>query len=219
MNIKSVIFDLDGTLVDSVQDIADAMNKMLANNEFPQHDVAAYKLFVGNGIRKLVERALPKTKQNDETINRCFNEMMEIYRTNFVEKSTLYPGIAEMLDGLTMRNIKMAILSNKADEFVSKVVEVLLPNWEFESVLGLTSEADKKPNPKFPLQMAQQMGIHPSEMVFMGDSSVDMQTATNAHMIPVGVLWGFRTKEEILAHGAQYVLEKPEDFLQLLDEE
>lgn len=217
MNIKAVIFDLDGTLVDSVQDIADAMNKMLANNNFPQHDVAAYKLFVGNGIRKLVERALPETKQNNETLQHCFNEMMDIYRSNFVEKSTLYVGIAEMLDGLAARNIKMAILSNKADEFVSKVVEVLLPNWKFESVMGLTSEADKKPNPKFALQIAQQMGFHSSETVFMGDSSVDMQTAINAKMIPVGVLWGFRTKEEILAHGAKYVLEKPEDFLKLLD--
>lgn len=217
MKIKALIFDLDGTLVDSVQDIADAMNAMLANNHFAQHTVDAYKLFVGSGIRKLVYRALPESERSEETVERCFNEMMAIYRTNFVEKSTIYPGIATMLNGLVQRGIKMAILSNKADEFISKVVEVLLSSWEFESFMGLTNEADKKPNPKYALQMAHQMGYEPSEVAFMGDSSVDMQTAINAGMIPVGVLWGFRSREEIEAHGAKYILKHPEDLFKFLE--
>lgn len=217
MNFKGVIFDLDGTLVDSIEDIADAMNEMLRCNGYARHDVSAYKLFVGSGIRNLVYKALPTYARKEDIVNRCFTEMMVLYRNNFVDKSYLYKGIAEMLDGIVLRGIKMSILSNKADEFVSKVVDVLLSNWKFESVLGLTSEEDKKPNPKFALKMAQQMGFKPSEMVFMGDSSVDMKTANNAGMNPVGVLWGFRSKDELIENGAKYILEKPTDFLQVLD--
>ena len=217
MNFKGVIFDLDGTLVDSIEDIADAMNEMLRCNGYATHDVSVYKLFVGSGIRNLVYRALPAYARKEDIVNRCFTEMMALYRNNFVDKSELYPGIAEMLDRFVQRGIKMSILSNKADEFVSKVVDVLLPNWNFESVMGLTSEDDKKPNPKYALQMAQQMGFKPSEMVFMGDSSVDMKTAVNAGMIPVGVLWGFRSKDELVENGAKYILEKPSDFFKVLE--
>jgi phosphoglycolate phosphatase len=213
MQIKAVIFDLDGTLVDSIADIADAMNAVLKNNRFLEHGIDAYKLFVGSGIRKLVYNALPEEQRTDEMVQLCFSEMMAVYRTNFVDKSTIYPGIAEMLDALVQRGIKMAILSNKADEFVSKVVEVLLPKWKFEAVTGLTNEADKKPNPKFAIQMAEQMGLEPSEIIFMGDSRIDMQTAANAGMIPIGVLWGFRSRQELEDSGAQYVLGEPNEFL------
>jgi phosphoglycolate phosphatase len=218
MKYKGIIFDLDGTLVDSVEDIADAMNEMLRCNGYATHDVSVYKLFVGNGIRNLVYKALPAYARKEDIVNRCFAEMMALYRNNFVDKSDLYPGIAEMLDGLVQRGIKMSILSNKADEFVTKVVDVLLPNWKFESIIGLTVEEDKKPNPKYALQMAVQMGFESSEMVFMGDSSVDMKTARNAGMIPVGVLWGFRSKKELIENGAKYILEKPSNLLQIFDE-
>jgi phosphoglycolate phosphatase len=217
MKCKGVIFDLDGTLVDSIEDIADAMNEMLSCNGYTTHDVSVYKRFVGSGIRNLVYKALPAYARKEDILNRCFTEMMAIYRNNFVDKSELYPGIALMLDELVNRGIKMSILSNKADEFVSKVVEVLLPNWKFESAMGLTAEEDKKPNPIHALQMAQQMGFQPAETVFMGDSGVDMKTANNAGMTPVGVLWGFRTKQELVENGAKYILDKPSDFMKILE--
>jgi phosphoglycolate phosphatase len=217
MKYKGIIFDLDGTLVDSLQDIADAMNEMLSCNGYATHDESVYKLFVGSGIRNLVYKALPAYARKEDIINRCFAEMMALYRNNFVDKSDLYPGISDMLDQLALKGVKMSILSNKADEFVSKVVDVLLPNWEFESVIGLTTEEDKKPNPKYALQLANEMGFNASEIVFMGDSSVDMKTAINAGMTPVGVLWGFRSKEELLENGAKYLLEKPSDFFEVID--
>lgn len=217
MQIKGIIFDLDGTLVDSINDIADAMNAMLAKYNFPLFEVDEYKFLVGNGIMKLVFNALPECERNNAMVQLCYREMMSIYRTNFLNKSTLYTGIPEMLYQLKSQNIKLAILSNKADEFVGKIKEVLLPDWDFERILGLTSETEKKPNPKNALEIAQHMGLHPSEIAFVGDSSVDMQTGVNAGMIPIGVTWGFRKRDELEKNGAHFIIDEPKQLLGFID--
>jgi phosphoglycolate phosphatase len=216
MSFKGVIFDLDGTLVDSLQDIADSMNAVLQSHNFPTHDLHAYKEFVGDGLRNLVRRVLPQANRGETLIDECYDAMIETYNNNCLNKTKPYDGVTELLDELVSRNLKLAIFSNKADQFTKKVVSVLLPKWNFAAVVGLTTEADKKPNPRIALRITDEMGLRPEETIYVGDSGVDMQTANNAGMIAVGVLWGFRSKQELTSHGAQHLLSHPSDLLEIL---
>jgi phosphoglycolate phosphatase len=212
---KGVIFDLDGTLVNSLEDIADSMNTVLLKFNFPVHDVQTYKQFVGHGIRNLIIKALPEAERNEASIEKCQNLMLDTYRTNCLNKTRPYDGITELLDTLTSRNLKLAVFSNKTDEFTKKVVQALLPKWRFEAVIGLSNEAHKKPNPSIALQISRMFDLNPDEIIYAGDSAVDMQTANNAGMYAVGVLWGFREKEELLSSGARYLLDHPLDLLKI----
>jgi len=133
-----------------------------------------------------------------------------------MDKTKPYPGIAGLLDGLASRKIKMAILSNKYDDLTKRMVRTLLPRWDFVQVAGLTAEALKKPNPDEALRIGREIGIPPEKTLYAGDSGTDMQTANNAGMFAVGVLWGFRSKEELLSNGAKAVVEYPEDLLKML---
>jgi phosphoglycolate phosphatase len=216
MNYKGVIFDLDGTLVDSLEDLADSMNTILQNFNFPTHPLVAYKQFIGNGIRNLVYKTLPEANRDEATINTCFNLMIEFYRDNCINKTKPYDGITALLDALVSRDIKMAVFSNKADEFTRKIVQALLPGWKFEAVVGLSTEAHKKPNPYVALQLSEKFGLSPEEIVYVGDSGTDMQTANNAGMYAAGALWGFRTKEELTTNGANCLLCNPLNLLNIL---
>lgn len=217
MKFEGVIFDLDGTLVNSLDDIADSMNAVLLNNHFPAHHNKDYKLFIGNGLRNLVRTVLPEAyKTDEELVSKCLASMIEIYNANCLNKTKPYAGITELLDQLTSRGMRLAILSNKNDALTKKIVQALLPHWNFEYVAGLTTEALKKPNPAEALRISLAMGISPGKMLYAGDSGTDMQTANNAGMYAVGVLWGFRSKEELLANGAKVVAEYPEDLIKML---
>jgi len=216
MNFKGVIFDLDGTLVNSIEDLADSMNSVLQQKDFPVHEIQAYKYFVGNGLRNLVKAALPETHHNETTINSCFDRMVETYSNNCFNKTAVYQGIPDLLDALVLRDLKLAVFSNKADELTKKIVQALLPNWNFEAIIGFTTETLKKPNPQVPKQISYTMGIRAENVLYVGDSGVDMQTANNAGMYAVGALWGFRTKEELAVNGAKYFLNRPLDLLQIL---
>lgn len=213
---KGVIFDLDGTLVDSLEDITNAMNSVLKQHDFPTHSVAACQSFIGHGVRELVVKALPKEYQNEEWIQRCFNEMIAFYRDNCTIKTKMYAGISDLLDELTARDLKLAVFSNKADELTKKVVKAIFPKWNFEVVAGLKVEAHKKPNPMVAIEISQKMEIPVEDLIFVGDTAVDMETAKNAGMHPVGVVWGFRTKEELINSGAKFILEKPMDLIKVL---
>lgn len=210
----AVIFDLDGTLVNSLADIADAMNKVLADNDFPTHQEGTYKVFVGDGIRNLVVRSLPEAARTRETVDRYFNNMLEEYRQSFTRKTHLYEGIPALLDELSKRGIKMSILSNKADFFTQKVVEKLLGNWKFELVMGAGEQFPRKPDPAAALFMAESMRVSANKILYLGDTDTDMITATAAGFTAIGVSWGFRKKEELLAHGAKRVIDIP---IQLLE--
>jgi len=216
MNFKGVIFDLDGTLVNSLDDIADSMNKILQNHNFPAHSIETYKHFIGNGIRNLVFRSLPETHRDKPTIETCYNLMIEEYRTNSVNKTKPYDGICELLDMLVSHQIKLAVFSNKADEFTRKIVLTLLSNWHFEAIAGLSVDSLKKPNPLVAIQICNKLEINPEEMLYLGDSGVDMQTAINAGMTAVGVLWGFRSKEELINNGAMYLLNNPLELIKII---
>lgn len=215
MNFKAVIFDLDGTLVNSIEDLADSMNEVLRQNNLPVHNIEAYKYFVGNGLRNLVKAALPESHQEEDVIKNAMAEMMETYSHNCIKKTTVYEGVPDLLDGLVLRDIKAAVFSNKPDELTKKVVKALFPSYHFEAVIGFTHDSLKKPNPLVPLQFCDTFGLLPKKVLYVGDSGVDMQTANNAGMFAVGVLWGFRTKEELAVNGAKYYLSHPLDLLKL----
>jgi len=212
---EGLIFDLDGTLINSFEDIADAMNSVLQQHNFPIHETQAYKHFVGNGLRNLVRSTLPEN-HDEELVNKCLDSMIDLYRNNCLNKTKLYDGISDLLDELVSRKLKLTIFSNKADELTKKIVLALLPNWNFEAVIGLTTEAHKKPNPLVALQISDKLGIRPENMIYVGDSGVDMQTANNAGMYAVGALWGFRTKDELTLNGAKYFLNYPMDLIKIL---
>ncbi|WP_282014609.1 HAD family hydrolase [Marinifilum flexuosum] len=215
--IKGVIFDLDGTLANSIEDIADSMNQVLEENNFPTHDYATYKTFVGRGIRTLVEKSLPLENRNAKEIENNFDRMMKVYDENCIVKTCLYPGIKDLLNTLSERGIKISVFSNKANELTQKVVKVLLADWKLEYVLGAGGDIPRKPDPKGAILISEKMGIDPSELMYIGDSGVDMATAQNSGMHAVGVLWGFRDMEELLTNGAQTILEKPMDLMTSFD--
>jgi phosphoglycolate phosphatase len=216
MKYKAIIFDLDGTLINSLEDIADAMNKVLTENNYPTHSYESYNYFIGNGLRKLVSRALPENHQNE--IDHCYEDMMRIYGENCMQKTKPYNGILNLLDELRSLNILLSVLSNKSDELTKKITQAIFPEY-FEPVLGLTSEEFKKPNPATAIQISEQLNCKPSEIIFVGDSDIDMQTATNAGMYPIGVTWGYGTKGELLSDGAKFLLNKPSDLMVFLTEE
>ena len=211
--IKGVVFDLDGTLANSIEDIADSMNIVLAEKGFPTHDYDTYKTFVGRGLKALVENALPDSVNDESILEACFNRMMIVYDENCITKTCLYPGIAELLTELQKRDIKIGIFSNKANELTQKVVNALLADWALEMVIGAGGDIPRKPNPKGAILISTKMRIAPEEMMYVGDSGVDMQTAENSGMYAAGVLWGFRDMEELLENGARILVENPMDLL------
>lgn len=217
MKFKAVLFDLDGTLLDTIEDLADSMNSVLRRNAFPVHGLEAYKYFVGAGMENLVRRAIPRSLREDETIvTGCLQSMLEEYARGWKVKTRPYEAIPELLDALVDRGVKMAILSNKTNDLTQRMVEELLGSWRFEAVWGERSSVARKPDPTAAVQIAEQIGIPAHDFVYLGDTSIDMQTATSAGMYAVGALWGFRQADELLAAGAKALIGKPLDLLELI---
>ena len=215
MKFKAVIFDLDGTLVNSLYDIADSMNTVLISYNYPTYSYEEHQSFIGSGIRSLVSKSLPLTHNSEKEIDSCFNSMIEVYRENCTNKTKPYDGIIELLDNLNSRNIKLSVLSNKADEFTKKITNTLFPNY-FNPVIGLTIEAHKKPSPFEASKISKTLGIKPEEIIYIGDTGIDMQTANNANMFAIGILWGYRPKEELILNGAKHLLKKPLDLIKFI---
>lgn len=214
MKIEGIIFDLDGTLVNSIEDIADSMNVVLENSNYPTHTYAAYETFIGSGIRNLVSKSLPIASCNEKEIDRIFDEMFEHYKDNCIHKTAVYPGILLLLEKLQQTNVKMAVLSNKADALTKKVVANKLPPI-FAPVIGLTTEELKKPNPEVALNMCKELGLNIKNTLYVGDTSVDVQTAKNAGLVSVAVTWGFRSKESLLKENPDFIIDKPEELMKL----
>lgn len=212
---KAVIFDLDGTLLDTIQDIANAMNVVLKRHNFPTHDLNNYRFFIGSGIAKLVERALPTEISESTKYTKLVEEFIEEYALHLDKFTAPYDGIAELLNKLTNLEIPLAILSNKADEFMDEVVSRHFSNWKFSVVIGARNGLPTKPDPYSAFEIAEVMKIQPSEIIYLGDSDIDMQTAVNAGMYGVGAAWGFRSAEELAANGANLVIKHPSELLGL----
>jgi phosphoglycolate phosphatase len=214
MNYKAVLFDLDGTLIDTVDDIGDAANRVLSNRGFPTHSISTYRLFIGEGVRMLLTRALPEEDRNQYIIDACLKEFMEDYRYNYNVKTKLYDGIPELLDRLTQRGLKLGILSNKPHPMTKDCATFFLSRWNFDAVLGQKDSIPRKPDPQGALEVARRLAISPSDFIYLGDTAIDMKTAGSAGMLPVGVLWGFRSLAELKENGARVVIDAP---MQLMD--
>lgn len=217
MRFEGVIFDLDGTLVNSLEDIADSMNSVLRRHGFLTHGLEEYKAFVGRGMRNLVVRSLPEDARDEISITRCRDALLEEYSINCLKKTRPYEGITDLLDELDRRKIKRAVFSNKINHLTKRIVEALFPGRPFPVAVGAGAGMPEKPDPTGVFSVARQLGIEPGRLIYVGDSDVDMETALNAGMYPAGALWGFRTKEELVAHGAGSLLEGPLDLLRIID--
>ena len=219
MKFEGVVFDLDGTLVNSLEDIADSMNTVLREHGFPTHGLTEYKAFVGRGMRNLVVRSLPEDARDEARIALCRDSLLKEYGRNCLKKTRPYEGITDLLDGLDRRKMNRAVFSNKIDHLTKRIVEALFPGRSFPVVVGAGAGMPEKPDPTGVLSVARQLGIEPERLIYVGDSDVDMETARNAGMHPAGALWGFRTKEELVTHGAESLLEHPIDLLKIVDGE
>jgi phosphoglycolate phosphatase len=217
MPFRAIIFDLDGTLLDTLDDIANAANHVLAAQGFPTHPSPHYREFIGDGVVKLMLRALPKTHQDEATVQACVGAYVQEYERTWNALTKPYLGVPEMLDALVVRGLKLAVLSNKPDQFTQRCVTELLAKWTFDVVLGATDQFPRKPDPASAIETARRLGVLPAECLYVGDSGVDMQTARAAQMRPVGALWGFRGKEELLRDGAQHLIDRPSEVLELLN--
>ncbi len=216
MSYNAVIFDLDGTLLNTLQDIVNTLNTVLAQHSFPVHTVEECKYLVGHGMRELIRKALPEGVATPETIDLLLKDLMVHYTDNWNINSRPYPGIATLLDTLSERKIKMAILSNKADHFTQLCAKSLLQPWTFDVVMGHHSAIAHKPDPEGALLVAKLLGEEPSSILYVGDSGIDMMTATRAGMYPLGVLWGFRPESELLEFGAKSLVQHPEEIIGML---
>jgi phosphoglycolate phosphatase len=216
LKLRAAIFDLDGTLLDTLGDLALAYNAALGRLGFPTHPTDAYRNFVGSGIEASVRRSLPEGRADEETVS----EVVKVVREEYAERWPLgtrpFGGIPDVLDDLVRRCVPMSILSNKPDDTARLMVGQLLPEWPFVVVSGARPGCPEKPDPVAALEIAGKMGARPDECAFIGDSGVDMQTARNSGMFGIGVLWGFRDERELRDSGAAAVAAKPSELLQFL---
>lgn len=213
--IKAVIFDLDGTLVNSLCDLADSTNFALSQFGFPTHEVEKFKYFVGDGMPKLIERALPLENNDQQTKTKVLEVFMQYYRNHYADKTSAYDGVLELLENLRASGFKMAVVSNKADEMTGVVVKKVFSD-VFDIVTGKRENYPAKPNPQLTLKVIEDLGVKAEECAFVGDSGMDMATAVNSGCVPLGVLWGFRTEEELKNNGAKFIAKTPQEVLHII---
>ena len=216
MKFKAVLFDLDGTLLDTIADLTDSMNTALNHLGFPGHDVETCKMFVGDGVEMFAFRALPENNRDQATVAECVALMRQEYTRRWANKTRPYNGIPQLLDGLTSSNLEMAILSNKPHDSTKEMVAALLSKWRFNPVAGAQPTVPKKPDPIQARQISHELGIPPEQFLYLGDTGTDMKTARAADMFAVGALWGFRTAEELEHAGAEVLVKHPREVLELL---
>ena len=210
---SAAIFDLDGTLLDTLDDLADSANEALGAFGYAVHPVEAYRTFVGDGMAVLMERILPEQSRGAEDVARLLSTYQAAYDRRWKAKSRLYPGIGELIVSLNERGIPLAVLSNKPQAYTEIVMAHFFAEHRFDLIFGQRETVRRKPHPDGALEIAQFWKMDPAEILFIGDTSTDMDTATGAGMIPVGVLWGFRQEAELRAHGARFLVRTPAEIL------
>lgn len=212
---RNVIFDLDGTLLNTLDDLADAGNHTCRVMGWPEHPVQAYRYFVGNGIPKLVERFTPGPYRTPETLKAALDIFVPYYNAHKEDKTVPYAGMPETLARLREAGVRMAVLTNKAHPLAKAVVEQYFPQM-FPLVQGALPDRPTKPDPELLHQLMEEMGAKPEDTLFVGDSNVDVRTAKNGGLKCCGVLWGFRTEEELAEEGADYIVRTPADLEKLI---
>ena len=212
MSFSVAIFDLDGTLLDTVEDLAAAANQALAQCGHPTHPTSAYNYFVGDGMRVLMERAAPPTVTPEEVDKLC-----ELFRQEYSQcwdrRSAPYPGIEEMLEKLREAGVRCAVLSNKPHDFAGICVERFFPSDAFEIIYGQRQGVAKKPDPVGALDIARQLDVRCEDCLYIGDTAVDMQTGKRAGMFTIGVLWGFREITELKENNADLIVQTPMEIV------
>ncbi len=216
MKIEAVTFDLDGTLLNTIDDIADAVNAALRAFDFPERSIDEYKIFVGDGLLTLVQRALPQTVP-EAIVDPFVQAVLGQYKEHWDKKTHPYDGITTVLDSLAARSIPLAVLSNKPHEFTILTIARFLKEWNFVAVLGARPGIDKKPSPLASMQIAAQLGVAPETIAHVGDTSIDIMTARNAGNVAVGVTWGFRDRCELEEAGAHIIIDHPSELLASLE--
>lgn len=217
MDKKLVIFDLDGTLLNTISDLGKATNYALAANGYPVHHLDSYPMFVGNGVRKLIERALPPDVNDAEIIDKMIVDFKSFYSKHDTETTVPYPGIPELLHTLQEQGVQLAVASNKYQEAVTSIIAHYFPNINFSAVLGQRENVPVKPDPSVVFDIILQTGIPKHNTIYVGDSGVDMLTAGRACVDSVGVTWGFRSKKELRDNYATYIVDTPDQILDIVN--
>ena len=215
--IKCIAFDLDGTLVNSLADLADASNHALSELGFPQHDVNEYRHFVGSGVKVLFERALPPEQRTEKNIAEGCRIFEKYYNQCYCNQTRPYEMISEVLERLQDEHFKLAVISNKPDSFVHTIVETLFPEIDFDYISGATDDVPKKPAPDALVHCMEALHMKPENCFYCGDSDVDVLFAHNAEIPIAGAAWGFRGIDELEHAGADYIINHPTDLLAILD--
>lgn len=218
MAYKAIIFDLDGTLLDTLEDIAISANEALLQLGFTPEPKEAYRYHVGEGVVKLFENVFSVSPQPSETVQKAVVLFESHYAKQFDAHTKLYEGISKLLTFLQKRGVKMAILSNKPDSFTKKCALKYLRTWKFDVVFGAREGIPKKPDPITALEIAEILHVSPKECLYLGDTKTDMLTANRAGMTALGALWGFRDAEELRSHGARYLIASPSEVIKLFAE-
>lgn len=213
---RLVIFDLDGTLLNTIADLAQSTNHALQALGYPTHQTEEYNLMVGNGINKLLERALPQEEQYEENIQRMRSYFIPHYDAHNADLSAPYPGVVKLLETLQEQGLQLAVASNKYQAATEKLVKHYFPQINFVAVLGQREGVEVKPSPVIVENILSQSGADKKEVLYVGDSGVDMQTAINAQVEACGVTWGFRSRKELASFSPAHIVDKAEEILALI---
>ena len=211
MIYKGAIFDMDGTLINTLEDLTDSVNEMLEHYQRPRRTIDEVRIFVGNGARKLMERALETTDEN--FINSALEYYNGCYERHLTNKTKPYAGIVEILTVLNKKNIPVAICTNKQHFAAVELAKKIFPTIKFAEIIGDA----KKPNPARVLEIAKKIGVAPNEVAYFGDTSVDIQTAINAGFLAIGVTWGFRPESEMIESGAKIIIHRADEIFNLIN--
>ncbi len=214
MKYRLAVFDMDGTILNTLDDLADSLNVILDKNGYPERTIDEVRSFVGNGIHKLIERALP-VGSTEEEIDRVFGEYVPYYQAHAAIKTRPYDGITDVIKTLKENGVLCAVVSNKADGAVQDLCEQYFPGL-FDVAAGDRPDINKKPAPDMCNTVLKKLGMNREDAVYIGDSDVDIETAKNSGMDEIIVSWGFRTREFQLSHGAKRIIDRPEQILDII---
>lgn len=214
MSCRALIFDLDGTLLDSLADIGESMNFVLKEMGLAEHTLSDYRTFVGDGMGMLARRALPPGRRGEADVSACVERMKAVYSARSTRKTRPYEGVEALLDAVEAAGIPKAVLSNKPHPLTVGLVKALLGRWKFAAVLGERPGVPRKPDPAGALEIAAALALAPADMLYVGDTPTDMATALAAGMPSAGVTWGFRSEVELRRAGAVHLARRPSDLLE-----
>lgn len=213
---KGIIFDLDGTLLNTLHDLSDSVNQALAEYGYESHSYDEYKQMIGGGFYNLIERSLPPEAKKKEIIEQVLELFVSIYDKNYMNKTVPYEGMEELVDRLADKQVKIGVNSNKRGDYTRALMNKFFSEAGFVKIIGDGDGYPKKPDPKAALELAGAMGLEPGEVLYIGDSKMDMMTGENAGMDTAGVVWGFRGEDELRKYNATYIVKNPKEIENLL---